>query len=390
VQALVLRKFYAEREETFKSRLFSRPRSRKAQLGPDSLISPSQALSGQFGQDKLAKSFEKTFIVATETVKKSLASKIASSRVGMGLKSLGGTLATATKSVGSSLLGLVSPLNLVIAALPIFASWISEINQRNKEATRWTQRGNLAQAQTIAFNAARRQNVAGTFNVNQAVTEFKQEASRLGLTINQAMVDTIVKSINSSKTTQEALKLTKQKETRKEIENLFTPSLFSRAKDLLSGLSTAVDKTKNAFNELYNNAITPQREAFNKNIKAIKKEILIRETSTGKETERLIRLNNLFQTFKEQGFFSGEAEQKARQQLAAEQRLKTLKEPTQVERRSSAVGTATKARSVDAALKKQQRREDQRFNVLKSLAEQTANSTESIAETLTSFNTSFT
>ena len=160
---------------------------------PKSLITPSKAFSGQFGPQKLAEGFQKTFVPAVEKANKSIKERLAPTlnKAGIGITKVGG----AFKSLGVSLLGVFSPVNLLIGGLGVLAGKFFELREEQKKLAFFEEKGAKAQATVIALNAAMRQNRAGTFDFKQAVAEAKTRANELGLTITQELVNVIEKSI---------------------------------------------------------------------------------------------------------------------------------------------------------------------------------------------------
>ncbi len=400
------------------SKQFSRPKSRKAQLGPDSLVNVSQSLSGQFGQDKIAKAFEGSMVGAVEKVRKPLKAKIASV-FKSGVSKLGGALG----GVATSMTSLINPVNALIVGGTLLAEKWTELKLEQQKLAVTNEKIKKTSEATAPKIAALRAFDKGAENpfeelakvaesngikvtramVEAADTEFRQmeeteselirRVGNIGKEISKAIQKVIdptkkvvsdfagkTEDIKAFEVNVNKLGLARAEEIKKVKEH--TAALERQDVVKKEAIKLAEERTHA---ERLANATSAARD-FDKETDKIKKNNELRKQGMSEER---IALRNRFDGYvdmlKKQGLGEEAAKKRAGERINAE----IAKEPIKIERKSSAVGTATKARSIDAALKKQQRQEDKKFETLKTLAEKTSNSTESIAELLSQYNASF-
>ena len=133
-------------------------------------------------------------------------------------------------------------------------------------------------------------------------------------------------------------------------------------------------------------------DAFKNTIRNIKRNTQINDISgTEKEAIALRRLTELFDKFKAEGFDAKEAASRAKEQKKVEDdnldSAKKFQKGTATSA-GTAVGEATRAKSIQAGLKRQQRREDQKAAELKRIAESTDAAINEIAATMRELNLS--
>ncbi len=403
----------------------SRPRSKfpGANLS-QTLITPSRAFSGQFGQEKIAKSFEKSMVGAATAARKTLV----------------GTIGKALAPLGRVVLSVVTPFNLLAVAIPSLISALYEWRNQTAKIVDKTFEGRRSEAFTKGTQVVRefRESGAGVVGTNareilNSVAEGMEEVVPITDALVKSFAEWIEKgnkvkqdlkeqATTRSAAAKEALEAIKyrfqvvrersQAETKdlgrqaellsrvgiekaKEIE--LARAYFQKLKEENISRKEALELTKKYVDALRKRKEAEKKEGakkasgeFGKETDRIKENNELRKKGfTEEQIARRNRFNSYVEELRKQGVAEEQARKQALERTQAEDKKKALSEPIAIERRSSAVGTATKARSVDAALKKQQRQEDQRFTILKAAAENTANSVENIAEIMSQFNTSF-
>ncbi len=331
------------------------------------------------------------------------------------------------KNMTLSLLGLLNPINLLIVGAPLLTSAFQRLESYGKEQKAAEKAGKLSEARTIALRAAQRQTRSGTFDEVKAVGEAEREAARKGLDFSQAdvkaIIDAIARGVEAQKPevkkdprdhpalkefdsstdamkeyTANFIKLGRVRDDEIELTKKLTAELKKKGVESNLAIANAVEERQNARKAQTeaekNKKFVDNAFDFTSSINSLKEKLKLEEKLEG-ATEKTKafqrRVNELTEQLKDKfgAGAAGRAEQQAKLEAELAEKRKKKEPKGGLSRTDGAIGEVTRARSLQAGLKRQQRQEEQRAKKLENETFRQGKHLQDISEAINNFNVSF-